>query len=980
MNQLRFLARFVISQMRLNPGRALITMLGIVASTCAVIWVVSGYDALVGQFDENSKKYLGRYDLLIAPKAGPPGSEPRFVQQDLIDELKADAGVLEVNPISQARVTVHRVVTEGEIADEAPTSLGLVVGARPPVNGAPPIDPTLISTPAAESPYEVVDGRWLSESPQAREIVLGELVAKEKQLKVGDELRLISLANDVQLSVVGIVEQAPQAPSLSRRGRGGPPRGGKGERLSKGPPGERATNRRADPAAKEDLSPKTVLGMPKNFSEGIAANAIYVRPDQAAEINGYVSQPNVLQITVRDTIDASEFADVWAARLAERHPPMQLIDFDTVREGMETTRSVSSQRSQAWAATGMATLAAIFIIFSTLSMGVSERTREFAMLRAVALTKKQIAAIITIESVLLAVIGWVGGLVAGWGVLSIGRWFVPGWFGGDAVLGWGCVLLSGFTVLIGSLAAAFVPAWRATRIEPFDAMSTRIQPPQRRAWVPMAVGGALLSAFTPLVVFALPMSDEWRTWFFSFLAYPVLLVGMIGLAPAIIVFCERTVGPWLTRALGIDTRLMKTQLSTHLWRTVGATLTLSIGLGLYASTQTWGYSMLRPFTPGDWLPDALVAFHPGGVDETGIDQVRELEGVNSQRVMPLAIEQARFDWGDADAPSRVTRDNAVLFGVDPSFAFGSDDPLVDVDFVRGDRESAVEALLNGGSCLISEDFHMSSGLDVGDEMSFTPPTAENKQVTYRVAGIVSLPGWHWVTKFSGVRRHFVRTATMVFANGNDVQRDFHLPKTEFLWVDLQPGADVTAVESSLQPIAQRASGETFVASGLGDVKAYRPYARLTATETVRQAIRIRADDMIWGMSYLPLITLAIMSLAIANTVIASVRSRTREFGIMRSIGVTRGQLVRLVITETVLIGLSACVLSLVFGLIAGWCGVGMALYGGWFAGPPNFVIPWSHLSLGFAMTIGLCLLASVWPAFRIGRMEPLSLLRAGRVG
>lgn len=56
--------------------------------------------------------------------------------------------------------------------------------------------------------------------------------------------------------------------------------------------------------------------------------------------------------------------------------------------------------------------------------------------------------------------------------------------------------------------------------------------------------------------------------------------------------------------------------------------------------------------------------------------------------------------------------------------------------------------------------------------------------------------------------------------------------------------------------------------------------------------------------------LAIMSLAVANTVIAAGRSRTCKFGVMGAQGITRSQLVRVVFAETNLIGLSACLRSL----------------------------------------------------------------------
>ncbi|EMI22962.1 ABC transporter integral membrane protein [Rhodopirellula maiorica SM1] len=973
--------------MRRSPGRAIVTTVGVIASTCAVVWVVSGYDALVSQFDENAGKYLGRYDVLVMAAGRPPGSPSPTIAPKLIDALEQDAGVLEVNPVSNYRVSATRVRSELD-SEESVSSLGILVGDRPPVNGAPPVGPTLVSTPAAEEPYELVNGQWLGRDHQANSAVVTENVANGMKLSVGDELKITTFGNRVRLQVVGIVQQAPEMPSLGGR-RGGPAAGrgngtsGRGggaasARSEHGGQSERRSSGERSPSITADDA-KHQIGLPSGFITGVATDAIYVRPEMAERINGYPAQPQVLQVALSDTITIDQFRDAWQDRLATGRPPLRLVDYEAVRRGMESSRSVSGQQSQAWAATGMASLAAIFIIFSTLSMGVTERAREFAMLRAVALTRSQVAGMIAVESVLLALIGWAGGLLAGWLMVLVGSRVLPGLFSSGAVLGWASISLSGLTVVVGAFAAAILPAWRAIRIEPLDAMSNRVAVPRYRWWGVLAAIGLALSAVTPISVFAMPMSDEWRSWCYSFVTYPLLLLGMILLAPAIVVGCERTLGPLVTSLLGLDRRMMKTQLSNNLWRSVGATLALSVGLGLYASTQTWGYSMLVPFTPGDWLPDALVAFHPVGVAEEDESLIAKVDGVKSDQVMRLAIEQAKFDWNGSEPPSRLRfADNGIVCGLDPRVAFAERNPMLPVTFVAGDKASAIAAISAGKGCVVSEDFSMATGLRVGDDVTFVPPAAEAERVTYKIAGIVSLPGWQWVTKFSGVRRHFVRTGTLLFANFGDVHRDFHLQDTEFFWVNFNAGTDLAAVENQFQSIAERRSGETFTAASVGNVKAYRPFARMTATENVKEAIKMRADGMIWGMSYLPLVTLAIMSLAIANTVIASVRSRTWEFGVMRSIGVTRSQLMRLVFAESLLIALGACILSLVFGLIAGWCGVGMAQFGGWFAGPPSFLIPWGQLSIGFAMTITLCVLAGLWPAIKTGLAEPLRLLQSAR--
>ncbi|WP_182867619.1 FtsX-like permease family protein [Rhodopirellula sp. JC639] len=997
MSSLRLPSKLVVAQMRRSPGRAIITTLGILVSTCAVVWVVSGYDALVSHFDENAGKYLGRYDILVMTEGGPPGAPKAAISPQLIDALEQDAGVLEVNPISRSRVSATRVRTELD-EDDSGSALGLLIGDRPPVNGAPPIGPTLVGTPAGESPYEMVEGEWLPSDAQATTAVVGEDVAEQMGLAVGDGILVTTFGNQVPLKLVGIIEQAAQTPSLGgRRGRGGSGgSGGRGDRggtgggrpgEGRGPggdgpggdgPGGDGPGRQAGTEMGSRAS--AAIGLPGGFSQGVPTRAIYVRPAMADRINGFSLKPQVLQVAISDTVSIDQFREVWETKLAANQPPLKIIDFAAVRRGMESGRSISGQQSQAYAATGMASLAAVFIIFSTLSMGVSERAREFAMLRAVAMTRLQIAGIIAIESVVLALLGWIGGLIAGSLMVLVGSRVLPGLFSSGAVLGWTSVMLTAVTVLVGATAAAILPAWRAMRIRPLDAMSKRTPAPQLRSWAVWGVVGLVLSVATPVSVFMVPMSDEWRSWCYSFVTYPLLLAGMVLLTPAIVVGSENIIGPLISAIFGLDRRMMKTQLSSNLWRSVGATLALSVGLGLYASTQTWGYSMLVPFTPGNWLPDALVAFHPVGLSDDDVPLVSKVDGVKSDEVMRLAIEQAKFDWGDDGPPTRLRMggDNGVVCGLDAERAFGGDPSFLPLAFVRGTRKVAIDAISNGNGCVIAEDFAMASGLDVGDVVTFIPSANESKRVEYKIAGVVSLPGWQWVTKFSGVRRHFVRTGTILFADRQRVHEDFGLKRNEFFWLNFEAGTDLTQVESEFQSIAERNSGETFLATGVGEVKAYRPFARMTATENVKKAIKMRADGMIWGMSYLPLVTLAIMSLAIANTVIASVRSRTWEFGVMRSLGVTRSALVRLVFAETLLIASAACILSLIFGLIAGWCGVGMAQFGGWFAGPPSFMVPWGQLSIGFAMTIALCVIAGLWPALKTGLAEPLRLLQAGR--
>jgi putative ABC transport system permease protein len=196
-------------------------------------------------------------------------------------------------------------------------------------------------------------------------------------------------------------------------------------------------------------------------------------------------------------------------------------------------------------------------------------------------------------------------------------------------------------------------------------------------------------------------------------------------------------------------------------------------------------------------------------------------------------------------------------------------------------------------------------------------------------------------------------------------------------------AAVMKIGEALQPMADRYLGERQPVNGQGTwavgATMFGQSLRISTPDEVRTRILSRADDMIWAMCQLPLITLLVTSLGVVNTIMASVRARRWELGVLRALGVTRGAMFRMILAEGLLIGLVACLISLAFGVMAGWCGTGISQYVSFFGGMATpLVIPWPKLAIGFSATLTLCLAAALWPAIATGRAEPLTLLQAGR--
>jgi putative ABC transport system permease protein len=239
-----------------------------------------------------------------------------------------------------------------------------------------------------------------------------------------------------------------------------------------------------------------------------------------------------------------------------------------------------------------------------------------------------------------------------------------------------------------------------------------------------------------------------------------------------------------------------------------------------------------------------------------------------------------------------------------------------------------------------------------------------------------------------------RSAGLMFADFAQIQKDFQIERVSLFWLNTDGTASEDQIKGSIQAVSEKhfdpstvrrrgfgAGGAAGLGGGMGGRGngGYSTSVNIRSREGVREAIRERADGIIWLLSRLPLVTLLVTSLGVVNAIVSSVRARRWDFGILRATGLTRFSLFRLVLCEALLVGLAACVLSFGFGIMAGYCGTGVTRYVNIRGGLVTpLIIPWSSLGIGFGMTLVLCLVAALWPAIQTGRTEPLKLLQAGR--
>ena len=108
-------------------------------------------------------------------------------------------------------------------------------------------------------------------------------------------------------------------------------------------------------------------------------------------------------------------------------------------------------------------------IFTIMTIGVSERTAEIGLLRALGAQKNQVLRIFLSEAVVLSALGGIAGLLVGIGIAAGLDLAVPALPVSYSPM---FILLSEMLAVIVGLVAGILPAMRAAGLEPVDALRT----------------------------------------------------------------------------------------------------------------------------------------------------------------------------------------------------------------------------------------------------------------------------------------------------------------------------------------------------------------------------------------------------------------------------------------------------------------------------------------------------------------------------
>ncbi|WP_028061093.1 ABC transporter permease [Candidatus Solirubrobacter pratensis] len=525
---------------------------------------------------------------------------------------------------------------------------------------------------------------------------------------------------------------------------------------------------------------------------------------------------------------------------------------------------------------GIALIVGGFLIFNTFSVTVAQRTKEFALLRVIGASRGQLLRSVLIETLVVGVVASVLGVLAGV-ALAPGLAAMLKAFGIDLgttglVINAGTVIAGLVVGVLATMISGFIPARRATRVEPVTAMRESVTPgtgPLRRRRIFAALG---LEALGIVMLFAgLFGGTGSGSGDASLLGLGalVMIFGVALLAPVLVAPLARGLGAPLARLQGLTGVLARENAIRQPQRTAVTAAALMVGLALVVFVTIFAAGLKGSVSKviDQQVTAGLIVQNQDGfspIPARIAGAVQELPGVAT--ASPLRLEPAvvRGKSGTISAT-----------GVDPA-TIGA---VMKLKWKQGSASTLTG--LTDDQTLLDADWAKSHDLAVGGTLRLTTPAG--KPVDYTVAGLF---------------KNQAGLTAPVIVTGASMQRDWASKQIQYLWASTDPGTDQARVAGEARSALR--SFPSADALSIGQWK-----------HKQEQAL----DQLVGLVFALLALSVIVALLGIVNTLALSVHERTRELGMLRAVGMSRRQVRRMVRAESVITSGIGAVLGTVLGVV-----------------------------------------------------------------
>ena len=579
---------------------------------------------------------------------------------------------------------------------------------------------------------------------------------------------------------------------------------------------------------------------------------------------------------------------------------------------------------------GIALFVGAFVIFNTFSITVAQRTREFATLRTIGASRRQVLTTVILEAFVVGLVASLIGL--GLGVLlAIGLKALFASFGAELpevglVFATRTVVVS---LLIGTLvtvAAGLAPALRATRVPPIAAVREGAElPPSRLSRYTPYIGIGTMVLAVLLLAYGMFVDDVGTAQ--RLLA---LGAGCLALFTGVALLSSRLVRPlasvvgWPARRIGGTAgRLAQANSKRNPGRTASTAAALMIGLALVtfvtvlaSGIRSSNREAIEDQVQAEYLITAQDGYSPV-VPEAG-DAVSSASGVE-------LVSNVRSDGGE------VAGSDKYVTGIEPDTigtAYG-------FDWKEGSDETL--ATLGENGAILDDDFASEKDLAVGD--TFTVLSVDNKRAEFEVKGIYEPPP-------------FYPLLGSVSITESAFDSLYEHPRNLFTFVDVEGEATDETTQSLQQAV-----------SDFPDAKVWTRGEWIDWQDS-------EIGQFLTFLYVLLALSVIVSIFGMINTLVLSMYERTRELGMLRAVGMTRRQTRRMVRHESIITALIGAALGLPLGVfLAALVTQALSMY------DLQLSVPLDQLLIFAIIAIVVGVIAALLPARRAARLNVLEALQ-----
>ncbi len=507
-----------------------------------------------------------------------------------------------------------------------------------------------------------------------------------------------------------------------------------------------------------------------------------------------------------------------------------------------------------------------FVIHNTFSITVAQRTKETALLRAIGAKRKQVTRSVVIESLLTGVVASAVGVVLGIAAAQ-GLRVVLSAFGlelpaAHTVVRSSAIAASMIVGIVVTVVAAYLPARKGAKVAPIEAMrDAAVDASGTSKW--RAVSGIVLTgAGVALIASGLSAGQGGSVG----LGALVVFIGVAVVSPVIARPFTAIVGAPLSALRGMAGTLARENATRNPRRTSATASALMVGVGLVAFMTVFASSARASINQNvdnamksQWIIESQYGM--GGLSSSVAQRVAALPEVGP-------VTRLRF------ANPTVNGSVRDVTAMDPETASEN----IQLKVRAGDIRN-----LGPHTIAIQADEAAKRGVKLGDTVTMFFAETGNQRFTVRAIYGTGQPLGQYAMSIGAY----------------DANESRHVD--DVLLVSNAPGASNTAVRQAIH-------------GALKDT----PTATLRTKDEFKGSVARQINQTLNLVYVLLAMALLIALFGIANTLALSVYERTREFGLLRAVGMTRRQVRSTVRWESVLIALLGTALGTAIGVGFGW--------------------------------------------------------------